>query len=80
MISAGSTTRSVGRVTRLADLLWTRKQRERFGPDAATSRLAQGARDLSGLVKVSPAACHQDMEEERAELRAELGEAPATSS
>ena len=64
MISAGSITRSVGRVTRLADPLWTRKQRERVGPDAATARLA----------------CHQDMEEERAELRAELGEAPATSS
>jgi hypothetical protein len=60
-------------------LRWARKQRERFGPDAVGAKLAQGAQDLRELVKVSLAEGRRAMAEKEAELRAELGEAPAAS-
>jgi hypothetical protein len=61
-------------------LRWARKQRERFGPDAVTTKLAQGAQDLRDLVKASLAEGRRAMAQKEAELRAELGEAPASST
>jgi hypothetical protein len=61
-------------------LRWARKQRERFGPDAVTTKLAQGAQDLRALVKVSLAEGRRAMAEKEAELRTDLGEAPAAST
>jgi hypothetical protein len=61
-------------------LRWARKQRERFGPDAVTTKLAQGAQDLRHLVKASVAEGRRAMVEKEAELRAELGQAPAAST
>ena len=61
-------------------LRWARKQRDRFGPDAVTTKLAQGAQDLRDLVKVSLAEGRRAMAEKEAELRSELAEAPARST
>jgi hypothetical protein len=70
----------VGAGVTVMALRWARKQRERFGPDAVTTKLAQGAQDLRDLVKVSMAEGRKAMAEKEAELRAELGEAPASST
>jgi hypothetical protein len=64
----------VGVGVSIAAYRWVRKQRARYGPEAVSAKLAEGARDTWKLLEVSVDEGRRAAAEKEAELRASLGE------
>ena len=64
----------VGVGVSIAAYRWVRKQRARYGPEAVSAKLAEGARDAWKLLEVSVDEGRRAAAEKEAELRASLGE------
>jgi hypothetical protein len=58
----------------LAAYRWVRKQRSKYGPEAVTAKLSEGARDVWKLLEVSVDEGRRAAAEKEAELRESLGE------
>lgn len=58
----------------LAGYRWVRRQRAKYGPEAVTAKLSEGARDVWKLLEVSVDEGRRAAAEKEAELRESLGE------